>query len=61
MGLVLDALYRRLMDNDFGLNDSEVDHPNMPVMRWRKGAFSGSDLAHEPGLKSSRTYQQDLV
>ena len=31
--------------------------PNMRVMRWRKGAFSGSVLANEPGLGSSRTYQ----
>ena len=27
------------------------------VMRWRNGALSGSDLANEPGLGSSRTYQ----
>ena len=26
-------------------------------MRWRNGALSGSDLANEPGLVSSRTYQ----
>ena len=26
-------------------------------MRWRNGALSGSDLANEPGLGSSRTYQ----
>ena len=29
----------------------------MRVMRWRNGALSGSDLANEPGLASSRTYQ----
>ena len=34
-----------------------LDRPNMRVMRWRKGALSGSDLANEPGLGSSRTYQ----
>ena len=34
-----------------------LDRPNMRVMRWRNGALSGSDLANEPGLKSSRTYQ----
>ena len=34
-----------------------LDRPNMRVMRWRIGALSGSDLANEPGLGSSRTYQ----
>ena len=34
-----------------------LDRPNMRVMRWRNGALSGSDLANEPGLASSRTYQ----
>ena len=34
-----------------------LDRPNMRVMRWRNGARSGSDLANEPGLGSSRTYQ----
>ena len=29
----------------------------MRVMRWRNGALSGSDLANEPGLGSSKTYQ----
>ena len=29
----------------------------MRVLRWRNGALSGSDLANEPGLGSSRTYQ----
>ena len=31
--------------------------PSMRVMRWRNGALSGSELANEPGLGSSRTYQ----
>ena len=37
-----------------------LDRLNMRVMRWRNGALSGSegsDLANEPGLGSSRTYQ----
>ena len=34
-----------------------LDRPNMRGMRWRIGALSGSDLANEPGLESSRTYQ----
>ena len=34
-----------------------LDHPNMRVMRWRNRALSGSHLANEPGLGSSRTYQ----
>ena len=34
-----------------------LDRPNMRVMRWRNWALSGSDLANEPGLGSSRTYQ----
>ena len=34
-----------------------LDHPNMRIMRWRIGALSGSDLANEAGLGSSRTYQ----
>ena len=33
------------------------DRPNMRVLRWSNGALSGSDLAYEPGLGSSRTYQ----
>ena len=92
VGPMIDAIYRRLMDRDFALEDPEVvmllttlinilghdnrgdrptevllmaaygergvlDRPNMRVMRWRKGALSGSDLANEPGLGSSRTYQ----
>ena len=31
----------------------------MRVMRWRNGALSVSDLAKEPGLGRSRTYQPD--
>ena len=92
VGPMVDAIYRRLMDRDFALEDPEVvmlltaviniwghdnrgdrpkevllmaaygemgvlDRPNMRVMRWRNGALSGSDLAKEPGLGSSRTYQ----
>ena len=92
VGAMVDAIYRRLMDRDFALEDPEVvmlltalinilghdnrgdrptevlmmaaygergvlDRPNMRVMRWRNGALSGSDLANEPGLGSSRTYQ----
>ena len=34
-----------------------LDRLNMRVMSWRNGALSGSDLANEPGLGSSRTYQ----
>ena len=34
-----------------------LDRPNMRVMRWRNGALSGSELANEPGLGSSRTCQ----
>ena len=30
-----------------------LERLNMRVMRWRKGALSGSDLATEPGLGSS--------
>ena len=29
----------------------------MTVMRWRNGVLPGSDLANEPGLGNSRTYQ----
>ena len=91
VGPMVDAIYRRLMDRDFALEDPEVvmllialinilghdnrgdrptevllmaaygkrgvlDRPNMRV-RWRNGALSGNDLANEPGLGSSRTYQ----
>ena len=89
---MVDAIYRRLMDQNFALEDPEVvmlptalinilwhdnrgdrptevllmaahgergvlDRPNMRVMRPRNGALSGSDLANEPVLGSSRTYQ----
>ena len=92
VGPMIDAIYRRLMDQDFALEEPEVvmlltalinilghdnrgdrpteallmaaygergvlDRPNMRGMRWRNGALSGSDLANEPGLGSSRTYQ----
>ena len=92
VGPMVDAIYRRLMERDFALEDPEVvmlltalinilghdnrgdrptevllmaaygergtlDCPNMRMMRWRNGALSGSDLANEPGLGSSRTYQ----
>ena len=92
VGPMVDAIYRRLMERDFALEDPEVvmlltalinilghdnrgdrptevllmaaygergvlDRPNMRVMRWRNEALSGSDLANEPGLGSSRTYQ----
>ena len=92
VGPMIDAIYRRLIERDFALEDPEVfmlltalinilghdnrgdrptevllmaaygergvlDRPNMRVMRWRNGALSGSDLANEPGLGSSRTYQ----
>ena len=92
VGPMIDAIYRRLIDRYFALEDTEVvmlltalinilghdnrgdrptevllmaaygergvlDHPNMRVMRWRNGALSGSDLANEPGLGNSRTYQ----
>ena len=92
VGPMIDAIYRRMLDRDFALEDPEVvmllaalinilghdnrgdrpmevllmasygerrvlDHPNMRVMRWKNGALSGSDLANEPGLSSSWTYQ----
>ena len=92
VGPMVDAIYQRLMDRDFALEDPEVvmlltalmnimghdnrgdgptevllmaaygergllDRSNMRVMRWRNWALSGSDLANEPGLGSSRTYQ----
>ena len=91
VGPMIGAIYRRLMDGDFALEDPELvmllsalinifehdncgdrptevllmaaygergvpDRPNMRVMR-RNEALSGSDLANEPGLGSSRTYQ----
>ena len=90
VGPMIDAIYRRLIDRDFALEDPEVvmlltalinilghdnrgdrptevllmaaygergvlDRPR--VMRWRNGALSVCDLANEPGLGSSRTYQ----
>ena len=92
VGPMVDAIYRRLMDRDFALADTELvmlltalinilghdnrgdhptevplmaaygerrvlDRPNMRVMRWRNGTLSGINLANEPGLGSSRTYQ----
>ena len=92
VGPMVDAIYCRLINRDFALEDPEVvmlltalinilghdnrrdrptevllmaaygergvlERPNMRVMRWRNGALSGSDLANEPGLGSSRTYQ----
>ena len=92
VGPIVDAIYRRLMERDFALEDPEIvmlvtalinilghdnrgdrpteillmaaygergvlDRPNMRVMRWRNGALSGCELANEPGLGSSRTYQ----
>ena len=92
VGPMIDAIYRRLMDRDFALEDPEVvmllttlinilghdnrgdrptevllmtaygergvlDRPIMRVMRWRNGALPGSDLANEPGMGTSRTYQ----
>ena len=92
VGPMIDAIYRRLMNRDFTLEDPELvillatllnilghdnrgdrptevllmaaygergvlDRPNMRVMRWRNGALSGSDLANEPGLETSRSYQ----
>ena len=92
VGPMVDAIYRRLMDRDFALEDLVVvilltalinilghdnrgdrttevllmaaygergvlDRSNMRMMRWRNRALSGSDLANEPGLGSSRTYQ----
>ena len=69
VGPMVDAIYRRLMNRDFALEDPEVAMCltalinmlltaliNMRVMRWRNGALSGSDLANEPGLGSLRTY-----
>ena len=92
VGPMVDAIYCRLTDRDFALEDPEVvmlltalinilghdnrgdrppeillmaaygergllDRPNMRAMRWRNGALSGSDLANEHRLGSSRTYQ----
>ena len=92
VGAMVDAIYRRLMDRDFTLEDPVVvmlltalinilghdnrgdrptevllmaaygergvlDRPNLRVLRWKNGALSGSDMAIEPGLGSSRTHQ----
>ena len=63
--MLLTALINILGHDNSGNRPTEVllmappehDRPNMRVMRWRNGALSGSDLANEPGLESSRTYQ----
>ena len=69
VGPMIDALINILGHDNRGDRPTEVllmaaygergvlDRPNMRVMRWRNGALSGSDLANEPGLGSSRTYQ----
>ena len=92
VGPMVDAIYRRLIDRDFALEDPGVvmlmtalinilghdkpgdrptevflmaaygkrgllDRANMRVMRWGNRDLSGSDLANEHGLGSSRTYQ----
>ena len=86
VGPMIDAIYRRLTDRDFALEDPEVvmllfalinvlgmPHASLIDDRiWRtkstrqpkhegneleKRALSGSDLANEPGLVGSRTYQ----
>ena len=67
--MLLTALINILGHNNRGNRPTEVllmaaygergvlDRPNMRVLRWRNRALSGSDLANEPGLGSSRTYQ----
>ena len=67
--MVLTALINILGHDNRGDHPTEVllmaaygerrvlDRTNMRVMRWRNGALSGSDLANQPGLGSSRTYQ----
>ena len=67
--MLLTALINILVHDNRGDRPTEVllmaaygergvlDRLNMRVMRWRNGALSGSDLANEPGLGSSRTYQ----
>ena len=64
VGPMVDAIYRRIMDRPTEVlliaacgERGVLDRPNMRVMRRRNGALSGSDLANEPGLGSSRTYQ----
>ena len=75
VGPMIDAIYRRLIDREFALEEPEVvmllaaltnilgvlGRPNMRVIRWRNGALSGSDSANELGLGSSRTYQPGEV
>ena len=34
-----------------------VDRQSLLVMRWRNGALSGSDFAHEPGVSTTRMYK----
>ena len=34
-----------------------LDRSSLRVMRWRNGALSGSDLAHEPRVGTARTHQ----
>ena len=34
-----------------------LDRPSLRVMRWKNEALSGSDLAHEPGVGTTETYQ----
>ena len=65
--MLLAALINILGHNNRGDRPTEVflmaaygkrgvlDRPNMRIMRWRIGALSGSDLANETGLGSSRT------
>ena len=67
--MLLTALINILGHNNRGDRPTEVllmavygergvlDRPNMRVMWWKNRALSGSDLANEPGLGSSRTYQ----
>ena len=33
-----------------------LDRPSVRVMNWRNGALFVSDLAHEPGVNTTRTY-----
>ena len=36
-----------------------LDRPTLRVMRWRRQALSGSDLAHEPKKDTTMTYQTE--
>ena len=36
-----------------------LDRPSLRVMRCRNGTLSGSDLAHEPRVGSTKTYQPE--